>query len=67
MKACIVQPFYTTDLSRADELFEWELEALDKCDDSMDIIVFPRRATYPALRRRGIFFCSRLKNTVSRL
>ena len=47
MKACIVQPFYTTDLSRADELFEWELEALDKCDDSMDIIVFPEACDVP--------------------
>ena len=47
MKACIVQPFYTTDLSRADELFEWELEVLDKCDDSMDIIVFPEACDVP--------------------
>lgn len=59
MKACIVQPFYTTDLSRADELFKWELEALDKCDGSMDIIVFPEACDVPCFApTREIFLQS---------
>lgn len=47
MKACIIQPEYSMDLSRADELFQWELDALDKCDESMDLIVLPESADIP--------------------
>ena len=30
MKACIIQPFYSMDYSRSDELLQWELDQLDK-------------------------------------
>ena len=49
MKACIIQPPYYTDYSRSDECFQWELEALDKCDESMDLIVLPESADVPCL------------------
>ncbi len=49
MKVAIMQPLYSTDASRADELFAWELEQLDKCDDSLDIIVMPESSDSPAL------------------
>lgn len=49
MKACIIQPLYSTDYSRSDELFAWELDMLDKCDCSMDIIVLPESSDVPAL------------------
>ena len=49
MKACIVQPPYSTDYARSDELFRWEMEVLDACDGSMDLIVFPESCDTPAL------------------
>ena len=51
MKVCIVQPFYSTDYNDSDDLFKWEMDALDKCDDSMDIIVFPDACDVPALTK----------------
>ncbi len=49
MKACIVQPEYPLDLARAEEIYLWEMDALDKCDESMDLIVFPECSDIPAL------------------
>ncbi len=40
MKACIIQPPYSTDTSHSDEYFNFKLQMLDKCDNSIDIIVF---------------------------
>ena len=48
MKACIIQPLWSTDYSRSDELFLRELAQLDKCDHSLDIIVLPESADVPA-------------------
>ena len=47
MKACIIQPPYDRDLSRADELFAWKLARLDECDESVDIIVLPEYSDVP--------------------
>ena len=47
MKVCVVQPFYPTDYSRCDEMFKWEIEAMEKCDLSMDLIVFPESSDVP--------------------
>lgn len=47
LKVCIVQPFYPTDYNQSDEMFNWELEAMDKCDPSMDLIVFPESTDVP--------------------
>ncbi len=49
MKTCIIQPYYSKDFSRAEELLQWELDALDRCDDSMDLIVLPEYADVPAM------------------
>ena len=51
MKVCIIQPFYSTDYNDSDELFKWEMDAFDKCDESMDIIVFPEACDVPALTK----------------
>ena len=51
MKDCVVQPEYSLDYSKSDELFSWEMEMLDRCDDSMDIIVFPEYSNVPAIAR----------------
>ena len=49
MKVCIIQPPYSVDYEKSDEYFNYELELLDKCDDSMDIIVMPESCDEPAL------------------
>lgn len=49
MKACIIQPFYSTDYSRSEELFEKQLEMLDACDESVDLIVMPEAGDVPCL------------------
>ena len=49
MKVCIVQPHYDVDYNKSQTLFQWEMDALDRCDDTMDIIVFPEAADVPAL------------------
>ncbi len=47
MKACIIQPPYSVDQSRLEEYFQWELDAMDKCDESMDLIVLPESCDVP--------------------
>lgn len=51
MKVCIIQPAYSLDYSKSDEYFKRELEYLDECDDSMDIIVMPESCDIPCLAR----------------
>ena len=47
MKACIIQPPYSRDVSYSDEYFEYKINLLDKCDDSVDIIVLPEYSDVP--------------------
>ena len=53
MKVCVIQPEYCLDHSRSEEFLQWELDALDKCDSSMDIIVLPESSDTPCLARTG--------------
>ena len=48
MKACIIQPLYSADWSDSEKLFAWELDIMDKCDDSLDLIVLPEATDVPA-------------------
>ena len=52
MKVCIIQPEYSADYRRSDELFNWEMDALDRCDDSMDLIVMPESTDVPAFAKK---------------
>jgi len=62
MKVCIIQPEYSRDYSRSDELFQWELDAMDKCDPSMDLIVLPESTDVPAFAQtREMALASRAK------
>ena len=49
MKACIVQPPYSTDYSLSAAYFEKEMAFFDACDPSMDLIVFPEACDCPCL------------------
>ena len=51
MKICVIQPPYSVDYERSDEYFNIELELLEKCDDSMDIIVLPENCDIPCLAK----------------
>ena len=47
MKACVIQPPYSRDVSFSDEYFEFKLNMLDRCDETMDIIVLPEYSDVP--------------------
>lgn len=47
MKACVIQPPYSTDLMLSDEYFEFKMKKLEECDESMDIIVLPEYSDVP--------------------
>ena len=47
MKANIIQPPYSNDVSFSDEYFKFKLDMLDKCDSSADIIVLPEYSDVP--------------------
>ena len=51
MKIRIIQPLYSSDYSRSDELYEKERQMLLECDDSLDMIVCPEACDVPALAR----------------
>ena len=47
MKACIIQPPYSRNSADSDNFFEYKMDCLDKCDDSLDIIVLPEYSDVP--------------------
>ena len=51
MKVCIIQPQYSTEYEKSDYYFEEQLKLLEKCDESMDIIVMPESCDVPCLAK----------------
>ena len=51
MKACIIQPHYSTNYQDSQNCFDEQLKLLSLCDESMDIIVLPESADIPALAK----------------
>ena len=47
MKACVIQPPYSNDVSFSDEYFAFKLQQLDALDDSVDLIVLPEYSDVP--------------------
>lgn len=47
MKACIIQPPYSRDTAFSDEYFEYKMNLLNECDDTIDIIVLPEYSDVP--------------------
>ena len=47
MKACVIQPAYSTDYALSDQRFEAEMALMDRCDPSMDLIVLPESTDMP--------------------
>ena len=51
MKIKIIQPLYSKNYSDSDELFLWELRALDECESGLDLIVMPESCDVPAFAK----------------
>jgi len=51
MKVCIIQPAYSTDYSKSDVHFAEQLKLMDRCDESMDLIVLPEATDIPCLAK----------------
>lgn len=49
IKVCIIQPPYSTNYMRSDELFNYELELLEQCTPDMDLVVMPEYCDVPCL------------------
>lgn len=47
MKACIIQPPYSNDVHHSDDFFQFKLNQLDACDESIDLIVLPEYSDVP--------------------
>ncbi len=47
MKACIIQPPYSRDVSYSEEYFNFKINLLDECDESVDIILLPEYSDVP--------------------
>lgn len=52
MKVCVIQPLYPTDYERSDEMYQWQLDAMDKCDATMDLIVLPESTDVPCFAKK---------------
>lgn len=67
MKACIIQPPYSRDVSFSDEFFDFKIRMLDNCDDSLDIIVLPEYSDVPcatSTKEETFFYHKKYINTL---
>ena len=48
MRACIIQPYYSIDPKDTEKCFNDMAALIDKCDDSLDLIVLPEYSDIPA-------------------
>lgn len=49
MKACIIQPPYSRDVSLSDAYFDYKMNCLEQCDGTVDIIVLPEYSDVPCV------------------
>lgn len=47
MKVCIIQPPYSANVNDSDTLFDYKIKLLDKCDETLDVIVLPEYSDVP--------------------
>lgn len=47
MKACVIQPPYSRDVSYSEEYFNYKIKMLDECGNDIDIIVLPEYSDVP--------------------
>ncbi|MBR5539605.1 MAG: hypothetical protein IKU61_06870 [Clostridia bacterium] len=51
MKVCVIQPPYSFNYEDTEKCFKKQLELMDACDDSLDIIVLPEACDIPSLAK----------------
>ena len=51
MKVCIIQPKYEMDHTKTADISAWILDALDRCDETMDVIVLPESSDIPCFAK----------------
>ncbi len=56
MKVCVIQPYYSFSYNDLDRCFNEMTALIDRCDDSMDLIVLPEYCDIPAATENGIRF-----------
>lgn len=73
MKVHIVQPPYSKDYSKSEEIFNWEMKAFDDCPVGTDIILFPESCDVPCSypNREAYFesvnkYCDKLMDKASK-
>ena len=67
MKAYIIQPPYSRDLSCSDDYFNFKLEKLNECDETADIIVLPEYSDVPCAttnREETLFYHKKYIDTL---
>ena len=47
MKVCVIQPYYSFDYNDLDKCYNEMMALVDKCDDSLDVIVLPEYCDIP--------------------
>ncbi len=53
MKACIIQPYYSFDSEKLADCFNGMISLIDRCDESMDLIVLPEYCDIPAAAKNA--------------
>jgi len=61
VKACIIQPYYSLDPKDTEKCFNDMVALIDKCDDSLDLIVLPEYADIPAAQSCAADFNSSIE------
>ena len=67
MKATIIQPPYSRDVSYSDEYFQYKIDLLDKCTSESDIIVLPEYSDVPcatSTKEETLFYHNKYMDTL---
>ena len=65
MRVCVIQPQYSFDGGEVEQRFADLLALLDRCDDSLDLIVLPEYSDAPADVQGKTDFTARWRTTPS--
>ncbi len=56
MKVCIIQPFYSYDPNDLEKCFSGMIDLIDRCDETMDVIVLPEYCDIPVATENAAQF-----------
>ena len=67
MNAKVIQPLFAMDPEERAKSFEWQLEELEKCDESVDLVVLPEFSDVPGKDFSSADFYATVSNNSARL